>query len=1158
MKRKFLSIVLALAMVLSLMPAAFADGDPDAATNGDAVGTLQAQINAAADNGATVQLTANTQESIVIPKGKSITLDLQSYMLSNETGKHTIENHGTLTIMGTGTVSNDAASKGALANYPGATAILEGGTFTDHNWYTIKNLGKMTIKEGVTVTRTNDDNSSSLIDTGWYGNTGNDLGLNYNNGENPTLTITGGTLSGGMNTVKNDDYGTCVITGGTFNNTKGAVILNWHNMKIQGGTFTGTYDASPVIANGFLDEASDSGNLIIENGTFTASGSGALFGYGEGAEKGGIVSIKNGAFTGVIGKGLPYGMELTGGTFHSDVSEYLPEGYIQNAEGVVQELDAGNAVAQVGDQYFASLGAAIAAVQDNDTETAVTLLKDAAGGGVQVKEKQKILLDLNGHTYTVGQPTVGSAGTETNGFQFLKGSAVWIKNGTIKASDYADLKIMFQNYCDLTLENVTLDAREAPQCQYVASNNNGALKVIGNSNIYAADGQYAFDVCATTNYPAGVMVTINTEGVIQGTIQYDVWTGKPDPNNAKLSIQNGYFDGAFAIEEALEEDAKTNFSIIGGYFTSDPSAYVADGKAALPGTEPGYAFTVGDKVTTDGVVKPAAGDPVVDDSKLPSMSDENKTAITNVAASVEDDGVLAAAANSVLNTVTQEEKENAEKALKAPDSGVSVQGDVTTYVQAYLDIKPTAYDDTNKTFTLDITPMYRVVASTAEQADQIVVVGEAGQGETANAVVLEGSEKKLTNLQTMTISITLPGSWSVTNNQVYVQHKGHEYVATVAGNVATFTNPHGFSAFVVSTTPAAAAEVNGDRYMNLTDALNAAENGNTVTILKAPDANTNFSMSGDTRTIKVKNGTESNLTVTINGEKHENVKTNESFEVKYARPSSSGGSSSTTYAVNVEKAKHGSVDSNRSRASSGTTVTLTVQPDNGYELDELTVTDKNGNGLKLTKKSDTKYTFTMPKSAVTVEATFVEESKDTGYSDVSADAWYADAVQYVSDKGMMQGNNGKFMPADKLNRGQMAQVIFNLEGHQAVNYAMSFGDVKGSEWFAEAVRWAASEKIVSGYDNGNFGPNDPITREQLAVILFRYAQYKGMDTVTLEENLTGFADADEISGYAVSALNWAVGAGVINGTGAGLAPKANATRSEVAQMLMNFDQNVVK
>ena len=1143
MKKKFLSVVLALAMVLSLMPAAFAvEGEP---------APVSTALPEAVDG--VITLTENTDISATgwVVEGE-VTLDLAGCELkaaNTAGGNIDVPAGASLTLkdsVGTGKVYTETNYTGGATGY--AVIDVTGGNFTMESGFvqTVRedpaDNGQFALGIGKGGTMTI---NGGKVEAGWYAISGNGTDI----AKPSNVVINGGEL------ISTADYalylphnGETTVTGGTVYGAAGGVSIQRGTLNIRDNavvTSKGTGDTGNW-GDGTGGQAAAAVNIAAEYGDCTVNISGGKLAAEENA-----LIIKADSTHKIS-------FAITGGKFSSDVSEYLPEGYIQNAEGVVQELDAGNAVAQVGDQYFASLGAAIAAVQDNDTETAVTLLKDAAGGGVQVKEKQKILLDLNGHTYTVGQPTVGSAGTETNGFQFLKGSAVWIKNGTIKASDYADLKIMFQNYCDLTLENVTLDAREAPQCQYVASNNNGALKVIGNSNIYAADGQYAFDVCATTNYPAGVMVTINTEGVIQGTIQYDVWTGKPDPNNAKLSIQNGYFDGAFAIEEALKEDAKTNFSIIGGHFTSDPSAYVADGKAALPGTEPGYAFTVGDKVTTDGVVKPAAGDPVVDNSKLPSMSDENKTAITNVAASVEDDGVLAAAANSVLNTVTQEEKENAEKALKAPDSGVSVQGDVTTYVQAYLDIKPTAYDDTNKTFTLDITPMYRVVASTAEQADKIVVVGEAGQGETANAVVLEGSEKKLTNLQTMTISITLPGSWSVTNNQVYVQHKGHEYVATVAGNVATFTNPHGFSAFVVSTTPAAAAEVNGDRYMNLTDALNAAENGNTVTILKAPDANTNFSMSGDTRTIKVKNGTESNLTVTINGEKHENVKTNESFEVKYARPSSGGGSSSTTYAVNVEKAKHGSVDSNRSRASSGTTVTLTVQPDNGYELDELTVTDKNGNGLKLTKKSDTKYTFTMPKSAVTVEATFVEESKDTGYSDVSADAWYADAVQYVTDKGMMQGNNGKFMPADKLNRGQMAQVIFNLEGHQAVNYAMSFGDVKGSEWFAEAVRWAASEKIVSGYDNGNFGPNDPITREQLAVILFRYAQYKGMDTVTLEENLTGFADADEISGYAVSALNWAVGAGVINGTGAGLAPKANATRSEVAQMLMNFDQNVVK
>ncbi len=130
------------------------------------------------------------------------------------------------------------------------------------------------------------------------------------------------------------------------------------------------------------------------------------------------------------------------------------------------------------------------------------------------------------------------------------------------------------------------------------------------------------------------------------------------------------------------------------------------------------------------------------------------------------------------------------------------------------------------------------------------------------------------------------------------------------------------------------------------------------------------------------------------------------------------------------------------------------------------------------------------------------------------------------------------MPLDKLTRSQMAQVLFNLEGKKSVNYALTFGDMNGTEWYAEAVRWAASEQIVNGYDNGNFGPNDPITREQLVTVLYRYAQYKGLDTATTEENLTSFADAAQVSGYAVSAMNWAVGAGVINGTDSGLAPKA--------------------
>ena len=231
-----------------------------------------------------------------------------------------------------------------------------------------------------------------------------------------------------------------------------------------------------------------------------------------------------------------------------------------------------------------------------------------------------------------------------------------------------------------------------------------------------------------------------------------------------------------------------------------------------------------------------------------------------------------------------------------------------------------------------------------------------------------------------------------------------------------------------------------------------------------------------------------------------------------------------------------------------------MKADKGYELDELTVTDKNGKEIKLTDKGNGKYTFTMPAGKVDVKATFAKIVEAPAYSDVSASAWYADAVAYVTDKGMMEGDSGKFMPLDKLTRSQMAQVLFNLEGKKSVNYALTFGDMNGTEWYAEAVRWAASEQIVNGYDNGNFGPNDPITREQLVTVLYRYARYKGLDTATTEENLTSFADAAQVSGYAVSAMNWAVGAGVINGTDSGLAPKATATRAEVAQILMNFDQ----
>lgn len=179
------------------------------------------------------------------------------------------------------------------------------------------------------------------------------------------------------------------------------------------------------------------------------------------------------------------------------------------------------------------------------------------------------------------------------------------------------------------------------------------------------------------------------------------------------------------------------------------------------------------------------------------------------------------------------------------------------------------------------------------------------------------------------------------------------------------------------------------------------------------------------------------------------------------------------------------------------------------------------------------------------------------FDDVADSAWYADAVAYVSQRGLMNGTKDRiFAPNSSLTRAMLVQVLFNLEG-QPSSTGSSFPDVTEDDWYADAVNWAAENQLVSGYSSGKFGPNDPITREQMATILFRYAQFKGIGTDTQEETLNGFADQDQISAYAVPALNWAVDQGVMQGNNATtLAPKGTATRAQVATVLMNYCEKV--
>ena len=182
-----------------------------------------------------------------------------------------------------------------------------------------------------------------------------------------------------------------------------------------------------------------------------------------------------------------------------------------------------------------------------------------------------------------------------------------------------------------------------------------------------------------------------------------------------------------------------------------------------------------------------------------------------------------------------------------------------------------------------------------------------------------------------------------------------------------------------------------------------------------------------------------------------------------------------------------------------------------------------------------------------------EPSVKLPFIDVNANDWFYGDVEYVYTKGIMSGTGATiFDPNSQLTRGMIVTILYRMEKEPAVSGASKFTDVDIAQWYGKAVVWAADNGIVTGYSDTAFGPNDPVTREQLAAILYRYAVYRGMTAVTLEENLGGFADADQISPYAIPAMNWAVGKGLINGSGSTLAPKAQATRAQVAAIIHRY------
>lgn len=1129
MKRKFLSILLTLAMALTLLPtAAMAEGasyDCEGGTDchhkvakinddpryDDVVAhfdTLEEAIRLGQmETPPTFKLLDDLTEDVVVPAGKNIYLDLNGHKLTNASGHTiTVEKGGKLNIsdsVGTGVVDNTSHGKGAIVNSGEVT--LNGGTFKrsaekgtyspygngGNSWYTIANYGTMEINTGVTVE--NAGGYSSMIRNGGDATADCDL------------TIMGGNFAGGINTVKNDSFGVLTINGGNFSNTAQYVIMNWNKAEITAGTFQTLDTASAVLfTSSYGADANTIGKLSISGGEFKhASDTQEM-----------IVDRYDASNSGTAA--------VTGGRFDADISKYIPSDYVQSADGTVEKLGETNAVAKVGDTYYKTLTDAVKAA-DNAT---VTLLKDVTED-VTIPAGKTITLDLNGKTLTNvkdhtilnnGNLTIAGTGKVDNishakGALYNKGTVVvnggtfdrskengknkgesgqnsWytiknvgtmtindgaivqtagnnaslgkfsslVSNGYFNAGDYTNNKGLDQPILTIdggtfrgglnTIKNddrakLTINGGTFSNYYQAVVQNHNIAEITGGTFTAASDANA--ETYGIYNCGCGAEIDLGTLTVSGGTFTGATYAvAEVSSQNAAVNISGGQFAGTKA---AIVKSSTSNatIAISGGLFSSDPSAYVAAGHYVDASNNGDYPYTV-----KEGT-KPAGALIVVKDKTEPTVSGDitgtDKTAINNVIGNANVDGVA----------------EAAKKADIVAKSGATVAENDKVEIEVAVKVEAKAADLAKGQLTFEASPVATVKVNGTVKGTVPVSNG-------------------MLNNNPITVKLPLPTVDGKLFTPKQILHKftggGYEYFIN-----ETVDSKRGAGSFKI-------------------------EDGCAVFTIYGFST---FELSGT---------------------------------VTYVEPSSGGGSSSSSrrYDVSAPSVKHGDVTVSPKSASKGDTVTITVKPDSGYELDTLTVKDASGSKIKVKDKGDGKFTFTMPASKVTVSAEFAEiETLD--FADVSTDAYYYEAVKWAAKKGITGGTgDGTFNPNGACTRAHIVTFLWRAAGSPEPKSTVSFADVPAGSYYAKAVAWAVENGITLGTGDGTFSPNATCTRAQSVTFLYRALG-------TAPTTVNGFTDVPADAFYA-DAVAWAVESGVTNGTSAStFSPNNGCTRAQIVTFL---------
>ena len=1202
--KKMLVLLLTLCLLAGMVPLGAGAEESTSCTGGDtcdhaaAIGdkhydTLAEAVEAVQDSTATtIKLLKNVDngDGIIIPEDKNITIDFATYtytVTQNLAGSSGSENqcfqlleNSTVVLKNGAIVGNNNSIKMMVQNYSNLTLesmSLDATKGTNSiSYVSSNNCGKVFVTGNTTITA---KGTGKAFDVSYWPSAypdGTQVEINTTGtitgdieiglyGANGSITLPSQSVLSVKNVNLVGNITTLNTTSGQYNtglSDEEAKKAFADKMTISGGTFSS--DVSQYTAEDYTAVMNEDGKYVVEK--LDATNAVAM------AEEKYFKSLSD-AFSGAADATTIYllrdtkhneridvkknamlnlgGHTLISETSHSfvvypDKDFTIQNGTIQNTTGTVAYALKGSTITLDSD---ATLKCKDGICGTNNTEneggatfnvygkihsTDIAVWGQGIGNTVNIEGAELTANyftvyqngSYGGNTYTIKNSTIynGKDG----------GAAIYISNSK-KNSENEE-----QGFQTLTVENSKITGETGIEVKYT------------NVTIKGEDTE----VIATGTPPE---TTLNNNGsVTTGYAFASTHNGtnsSADGAGGTITIEGGAFSGLIGLQQPTgKAETTASFSISGGYFTSDPSDYVATGYYAGESDNAAYAYQVkegGNKETPAEVV---AAEPAVEASGITDKDDAEKVA----AALAGTEATLDAAAKeqAAKNTVDTTAATNA-----LTTAGIATGGKtVTVVVQPYLEMKATGYsDDTDvKTMTVDIKAMYRTVATTAklggENPDKIIVSGEAAEDETANAVVIGEKENTLPVEGPVKISIPLPEGFVTTDtDSIYVQHKGiYEYKAKVTsdnqGNptyTAMFTNPHGFSTFVFSTESETVATVNGTNYTNFQQAVNAA--GTSIIEVKADD----LSATDVTHSLTLKNSNpDKEITVTINGEKI-TISANGQATFIYTAPTPPR-PTEEKHSITISTDGKGQVTGPASAAEDDK-VTLTVKPGADKELYDLKVTDEDGKAIAVTKVNDATYTFTMPDGKVTIAATFGCDGGDNcpskAFTDLGDKQWYHDFIDYAVENGLLEGTRPTTMePNATLIRAQLAQILYNIEDKPAVTGEMVFEDVPASEWFYNPVLWANQNEIINGTSATTFEPLEDISRQDLALMLYRYA---GKPAVT--GDLDGFTDGDQVGDWAEEAMAWAVAEGIVQGdTPTTLNPTGTATRAEAAAMLQRF------